>query len=140
MVSIDGKKEKIDMDRFGSTSQSRCLSYIPDIYHLKPQTKTRFRYALYSIVFCDGCNLAVRQDCYGVPYILEGQRLRRKRTVLPENPVVRVISWPWHPTGLSVVPGRRRSFQADSGWVHLLCAIWVPPLVSIPSHTYRNEG
>lgn len=89
-----------------------------------------------AIVFCDGCNLAVHQDCYGVPYIPEGQWLCRKCTVSPETPVVS----PAPPLFFEVIltapvsqscilcPNEGGAFKQTvlGDWVHLLCAIWIP--------------
>lgn len=84
-----------------------------------------------AIVFCDGCNLAgtnffklVHQDCYGVPFIPEGQWLCRKCMLSPEKPVVQYQLI--QSCALCPISGGAFKQTNTSQWAHLLCAMWIP--------------
>ena len=70
-----------------------------------------------AIVFCDGCDLAVHQECYGVPYIPEGQWLCRKCHLIGRGTPTCIFC-----------PNTEGAFKQTNSakWSHLLCAYWIP--------------
>lgn len=81
-----------------------------------------------AIVFCDGCNLAVHQECYGVPFIPEGQWLCRKCQLCGRGVPTCIFC-----------PNTDGAFKqtTSSKWAHLLCAMWIPE-ISLGNHTFME--
>lgn len=81
-----------------------------------------------AIIFCDGCDLAVHQECYGVPFIPEGQWFCRKCKEIGRGTPTCIFC-----------PNVDGAFKqtATARWSHLLCAIWIPE-VTIANMTFME--
>ncbi|KAI1823570.1 hypothetical protein F4861DRAFT_314615 [Xylaria intraflava] len=81
-----------------------------------------------AIVFCDGCDLAVHQECYGVPFIPEGQWLCRKCQLIGRGVPTCIFC-----------PNSDGAFKQtnSSKWAHLLCAMWIPE-ITLGNHTFME--
>ncbi|KAF2721823.1 hypothetical protein K431DRAFT_64336 [Polychaeton citri CBS 116435] len=81
-----------------------------------------------AIIFCDGCDLAVHQECYGVPFIPEGQWFCRKCKEIGRGTPTCIFC-----------PNVDGAFKQTNTlrWSHLLCAIWIPE-VTIANTTFME--
>ncbi|TKX27463.1 hypothetical protein C1H76_0300 [Elsinoe australis] len=81
-----------------------------------------------AIIFCDGCDLAVHQNCFGVPFIPEGQWFCRKCREIGRGTPTCIFC-----------PNIEGAFKQTNTlrWSHLLCAIWIPE-VTIANPTYME--
>ncbi|CCD22290.1 Nto1p NDAI_0A01320 [Naumovozyma dairenensis CBS 421] len=73
-----------------------------------------------TIVFCDGCNIAVHQECYGIVFIPVDSWLCRRCQFGNNDPDI----------GCIVCPSKTGAFKmTDNGiWIHNICALWLPEL------------
>ena len=110
------------------------------------------------ILFCDMCNIPVHQECYGVPYIPEGQWLCRLAQALSLSQLTFLMTClkckffffhsfissgrrcqlsPSCGVDCVLCPNKSGAFkQTDDGrWTHVICALWIPE-VQFANHVF----
>lgn len=79
-----------------------------------------------TIVFCDNCNIAVHQECYGIIFIPPGPWFCRPCS---QNNFSRALTRPYcalcPETGQQCGPLKQTTCGT---WVHVLCAVWIGEL------------
>lgn len=77
------------------------------------------------IVFCDGCNVAIHQECQGLSEVPQGDwfcdrclYLKKKKFSLDTE----IVCCQCQQTG-----GAMKK-TSDDTWVHIICALWIPEL------------
>jgi NuA3 HAT complex component NTO1 len=92
-----------------------------------------------AIVFCDGCDMAVHQECYGVPFIPEGQWLCRKCQAKVRNGISLQQARYHNRDACIFCPNLEGAMKttSNSRWVHVLCAMWIPE-VTIANMTFME--
>ncbi|CAA21075.1 Mst2 complex subunit nto1 [Schizosaccharomyces pombe] len=72
-----------------------------------------------AIVFCDNCNTSVHQNCYGIPFVPEGQWFCKKCLLAPHEVIC-----------CAFCPDRDGAFctTLDGRWCHTICAIAIPEI------------
>lgn len=97
------------------------------------------------IIFCERCNVAVHQSCYGVPKVPAGPWICRKCSIKEESgkqmkcvlcPVQRGAMKPVHPNSCVTCTGKPSKEQQ---WVHLFCSQWIPETFIRAEDTVKME-
>jgi hypothetical protein len=91
-----------------------------------------------NIIYCDGCNVAVHQQCYGITEVPEGSWLCNPCQEQSTTAVCDLCKQPG---------GALRNTDLSGKWVHVLCASWMGEikgigcsglLTFIPSHNQES--
>ena len=75
------------------------------------------------IIFCEGCNVAVHQLCYGVAVVPQDDWYCDSCAVNDKKPASRTACFACDTTGGAM---KSISTPKGTGWIHVKCALWTP--------------